>query len=343
MAKILLLISSILILLMLPGCGASSSSGDSAVNSPTPGTTPGTNTPVSQSIIPLTITLKDGIVRNATVQLASLLQGKLNVSAETDFGGQATLHIPSDIINNLANNDLLYIYGQSNANSTIDVNGFTQGLQSGQVKLRSFLPDPGYLKAVLASSNKIEDDPLVKKSSVVSHFTNAEAVLFDNELKKKGLLNSASNPNTNITTTESLVSVLNELRSEIQKVGTPTIKKFKLIAAATKAIIEKNISTILQGQTASITEPDQILFELAENETALLEPNFESNILPSLQTEVNQDLQSSEFDSPLFTSSFTEDLSQVSSQDMITAVDEKIELSTPQATINDLLSNSYQG
>ncbi|MCO4783234.1 MAG: hypothetical protein KC646_12990 [Candidatus Cloacimonetes bacterium] len=354
MMKVFLFVLSALGLILLPGCGAGNTDSGgvgSVVNGGTNtgggGSTTPNNPNASQSVVPLRITLKDGIVRNATVRLASLLQGSLNVTAETDFGGVATLNIPSEIINSLATNDLVYVYGESTSNSTIDVKGFTQGLQAGQVKLRSYLPAPSYLKSVLASPNKLEDDTQVNKSTTVSHFTNAEAVLFDNELKKKGLLSSASSPSASITTNESLISVLTTLRSEIAKPNTPTIRKFKLIAASTKAIIEQNVSTILQGQTASITDPDQILFEIAANETATLEPSFESNILPAMQADVNTDLQSSEFASPLFDSTggsdFTSTLATVSSEDMASSVDDKIELSDPQATLDDLVATSIRG
>lgn len=344
--KILLFVFSIIGLILLPGCGAGStdSGGVGSVTTGGGNNTGNGGTPVvSQSIVPLKVTIKDGIVRNATVQLASLLQGNLNVSAETDFGGVATLNIPAEIINNLATNDLVYVYGESKNDSTIDVKGFTQGLQAGQVKLKSYLPAPSYLKSVLASPNRLEDDAQVNKSTTVSHFTNAEAVLFDNELKSKGLLNSASNPTTTITTTESLIAVLTTLRTEIAKPNTPTIKKFKLIAASTKAIIEQNVSTILQGQNISITQSDQILFEIATNESATLEPSFEANVLPTMQSDVNQDLQSSEFSSPLFEATFSNTLEAVSSEDMASAVDDRIELSDPQATLDDLLTTSIRG
>ncbi|PCJ18161.1 MAG: hypothetical protein COB02_11270 [Candidatus Cloacimonadota bacterium] len=343
MTKILLFAIAIATLLILPGCGASSSNDDGSVIT-VPEVTPPS---ASKSIIPLKVTLKDGIIRNAIVQLASLLKGKLNISAETDFGGVAILSIPSSVIETLATNDLLYIYGESKSNSTIDVNGATRPLKEGQVKLKSFLPKPSELQAILNSGLKLEDHPLVKKATTVSHFTNAEAVLFDNELKKKGLITTASNPNTIINTSGSLDEILTTLRNEIQKVGTPTIKKFKLIAASTKAIIEQGISTILQGQTISITNSDLILLELAENETLTLEPSFESNILPALQTQINLDIQSNEFDSLLFTSvngtSFTSALETITTQDMASAVDDKIELEDPQATLDDLVSTSIQG
>jgi hypothetical protein len=350
MIKVLLFVLSFIGLILLPGCGVGSTDGD-GVGSITTGTATGgedTGTSTSQSVIPLKVTLRDGIIRNATVTLASLLQGSLNVSAETDFGGVATLNIPSDIINNLATSDLVYVYGISKADSTVDVKGITRGLQPGQVKLKSYLPAPSYLKSILASPNKLEDDTQVNKSTTVSHFTNAEAVLFDNELQKKGLLNSASSPTMTITTSESLFALLTTLRTEIAKPNTPVIKKFKLIAASTKAIIEQNISTILQGQTIQITESDQILLEIVSNETATLEPSFEANILPAMQADVNQDLASSEFTSPLFDvstngSTFTSSLVTVTSQDMASAVDVKIELSDPQATLDDLIAASIRG
>lgn len=346
MIKVLLFVFSIIGLILLPGCGASSSDNEGVGSNTGSGVNTGgggITTPVSQSIVPLKITIKDGIVRNATVQLASLLQGSLNISAVSDFSGVATLNIPSDVINNLATNDLVYVYGESNTDSTIDVKGFTQGLQAGQVKLKSYLPAPSYLKSVLASSNKLEDDTEVNKSTTVSHFTNAEAVLFDNELKKKGLLTSASSPTMTITTGESLIAVLTTLRTEIAKPNTPTIKKFKLIAASTKAIIEQNVSTILQGQNTSLANSDQILFEIATNETAILEPSFETNILPNMQSDINQDLQSTEFSSPLFETNFSNTLEAISSQEMANAVDDKIELSDPQATLDDLIATSIQG
>ena len=273
----------------------------------------------------------DGPLIKARVRLVSLLEGTLDTQT-TDSRGHATLSLPRADLSALSDQDLLYFYVDSLKSLSTSVepqSKSTRVLQEGQVRLKSFLPPVTQIKNI--SSNLLSSDPDLAKASVISHFSNAQAVLAEANLKSLGILNKSIRPenrispadiplvNSNIRTVESAI-----------RTGDPNLTpKFKLVAMATKALVENDVSEFLTGASkTNIASSDEILLELAENGSGsnpelALKSSFQQSIV-TLSQAISMDLSSEEIRSVFADSATPNAINDVTAEKVEAAVGENL-------------------
>jgi len=249
----------------------------------------------------LNVPVADGVIRNAQVSIVNARTGQvLFRGVDPDNDGTYAFDMERTTLAGILDADLLYLYAESTAQSSVDVNGAVQGLNAGQVRFKSFLPNGAVIKSILNVSDDLGADPRVNKKRAVTHFSNAKSLLAESKLIKDGVLTQPLRPGR-AAPANVLTALPNQTAAVETALADPTsnlTKKFKLISMATKALVEDGVTTILQNQnTISVSEGDSLLLEVANN-TGALNPVFQAK-LADLNQRINNDLQDS-----LFTSSF---------------------------------------
>jgi hypothetical protein len=255
------------------------------------------------------ISAVDGPLIKARVRLVSLLEGTL-ATQTSDRHGRATLSLPRSKFLALSDQDLLYIYVDSLASLGTSVepqNKVTRILQEGQLRLKSFLPPVAQIKKL--SSDLLTSNPDIARAGVVSHFSNAKALLAEANLKSLGILKASLRPESRVSATDIplISSNVSTVESAIFAGNENLTAKFKLVAMATKALVENNITKFLSGASQTeIESSDEILLELAGNgsdsgSTLSLNSSFQQS-LEDLSEAISEDLKSEEI-SATFTDS----------------------------------------
>lgn len=318
-----LLIAFLLLCWILSGCGLSGS---------TDPQTPGVITAPPETVI-FNISVIDGTLENAEVQLVSLREGELGDPVLTDGDGKASIEILKSRLDLLDNEDILFFYASSTSGTKLRTSSGSTDLQQGQVQFRSILPPAVTLKSRAELFDPITDDPEVGNLSQLSHFSNARTHIVEDFMRRDGVITEPLKPGglpNIIFTSEILRRIDGQVQSVDQElvVSSSTItKKFKLLATATKAIVERSIHEILLNpdQNWTISNSDLILFELAGTTSAdnnALHPIF-FNAFSTLSEEITQDLTSAEFP---FISPFSEALDQISEEETRESFEEELVL-----------------
>ena len=229
----------------------------------------------------------DGVLKRVNVRLASVLVGSLSKAVQTDDFGKATLNVPLDAINQLEDHDLIYLYVESVFDSSVVTNSVLdseKSLKVGQVKIKSYLGSAEKLKAKAEKYQKLHDDPELSRSSVVSHFSNAVALMLEAEMIRNGFIESLITPEKIETDFPILKLVEAEsqrrLLLDAQTDRDSTLgKKLKLITVATKGLIEQDIANFLNdGKNNLVSEGSEALLDLAVNSTLELNSQFKGQI-----------------------------------------------------------------
>ncbi len=241
----------------------------------------------------------DGVLKKVNVRLASVMQGPLTKSVQTDEFGRATVVVSLDVINQLNDHDLTYLYVESVLGSSVATNSgidSNKNLEVGQVKIKSYVGTAESLKSKARQHEKLDEDPEFKRKSIVSHFSNSVAVMLEAQMKRDGLINTIISPETakpnfpiaNLNKAESQRLILEDAQTDKDS---SLAKKLKLIAIATKGLIDQDISKFLDdGKTSSLTEGSEALLDLAVNSTLNLDSGFVSN-LSQISSAVEDDVE----------------------------------------------------
>lgn len=278
----------------------------------------------------LNVPVADGVIRNAQVSIVNARTGQvLFQGVDPDNDGTYAFDMQRTTLAGILDTDILYLYAESTAQSSVDVNGAAQGLNAGQVRFKSFLPNGAIIKSILNVSDDLGTDPRINKKRAVTHFSNAKSLLAEAKLIKDGVLNQPLRPGR-AAPANVLTALPNQTAAVETALADPTsnlTKKFKLISMATKALVEDGVTTILQNQnTSSVSEADSLLLEVANN-TGALNPVFQAK-LADLNQRVNNDLQDS-----LFTSSFdaglTNNIQTVTSEEAAEAASSDVSIFIP--------------
>ena len=219
----------------------------------------------------------DGVLKRVNIRLASVLVGSLSKAVQTDDFGKATLIVPLDTINQLEeDHDLTYLYVESVFDSSVVTNNVLdteKSLKVGQVKIKSYLGSAEKLKAKAEKYQKLHDDPELSRSSVVSHFSNAVALMLEAEMIRNGFIKSLITPEK-IETDFPIVKLVEaesqrRLLLDAQTDRESTLgKKLKLITVATKGLIEQDIANFVNdGKNNLVSEGSEALLDLAGNST----------------------------------------------------------------------------
>ena len=247
----------------------------------------------------LSVVATDGVLKGVNVRLASVLEGSISKAVQTDEFGRATIVVSVDVINQLKDHDLTYLYVESVFGSSVLTNSLPnseKGLKVGQVKLKSYVGTAAKLKSKAAQHEQLDDDPELRRSAVVSHFSNSVALMLEAEMKRDGLISSVISPETvkpdfpvtNLIEAESQRLLLQDAQTDRDSsLG----KKLKLIAIATKGLIEQDISNFLDdGKNNELKDGSEALLDLAVNSTIELNSVFISKI-NQLSAAVEDDLE----------------------------------------------------
>lgn len=245
------------------------------------------------------VTAVDGVIRNARVRLASLLNGSISSSEMTDHNGRAALTITLQRIEDLNNDDMLYLIVESVSGSTVILRDFAQTelpLQPGQVKLKSYLGRASILKSKAAIYEKLHQDPELGKRAVISHLSNSVSLMLDVELNREGLINGIALPETySPALNPDRIRKLEEYRSDLlrEQAAKDSVigSKLHLLTIATKALIEQGTSNFLDDQrNFPLTQGAEALMELALNTVSGLNSDFLQKI-EELDNLVENDVQ----------------------------------------------------
>lgn len=247
----------------------------------------------------ISVIATDGVLKNVNVRLASLRKGTLSKVVRTDNNGRATIEVSTNKIDQLEDHDIVYLYVDSIAGSTVSTNSSTNSdkhLNVGQVQIKSYIGSGEVLKAKATIHEKLNDDPDIGRGSIVSHFSNSVAVMIESEFKKKGLISETIKPDVAyVNLTPSNLSQVETQRKLLQDAqadrNSKLSKKLKLIAIATKALIERDVSNFLENERpTSLNRGSEAILDLAVNASANLEPDFQNQIA-QLSTAVENDAQ----------------------------------------------------
>jgi hypothetical protein len=269
----------------------------------------------------LTVHVTDGVLKDARVRLVSVLNGII-ASGFTNSSGNAVFQVQEDTLKALQDDDVLYLYADSMASTTVTVSSTeTKNLLDGQAKLKSYLPSVATIKTKLPFYDELCDETTIKKNCTVSHFSNAKAIMMEQSLKNEGTILQSLRPDSAYQptlTAENRVSMVERLQSIDITLATSNAilaKKFKFIAVATKAIIEQGIAQILAGSSYnSVQDCEHILMEIAGNTGKPIQPMF-SFSFADLYSQVNAELTSSVFSGTFNTTAIATGLAVISSDD----------------------------
>jgi ABC-type branched-subunit amino acid transport system substrate-binding protein len=254
----------------------------------------GSTAPVDQPRVAFSVTLTDGPIRNAEVYLASLKGGQLSdTAAVTDADGKATISVLRSAITNLDNDDVPYFWARSTTSSTVvTYGGSARPLGSGAVTFKSYLPTASELKTIMQTSALSNDDK-VKGSSVVSHFSQAKAMMIE---KRAGFTASVALGGVANITGEKLseLALLKEnLDSKLTDASSDATKKLIYMATLTKALVEDGLTQVFTGGKTVDDGFDNLLLEAVESTSTF--STTMANSLDSLKLEVARDLSASVF------------------------------------------------
>lgn len=283
------------IVLYLQGCGLSGSSGPAE----------GVVVVAPPENVIFDVSVVDGILENVQVQLVSLRRGPLGGAVSTGSDGKASIVLLKAVIDDLDNEDLLFYYAESSARSILRTDSGNTTLRQGQVRFRSLLPPARTIKSRAELFNPVTSDQEIQSLSELSHFSNSRTLLVEDLMRKDGIINQPIKPDSLpniIFTTEILTRIdaqVQTIDDELDRTGSTASQKFKLLATATKAIVERGIAEILliPSQNWTLEESEQILFELAAtvpSDNNALHPNF-FNAFSSISQEITRDLTSGNF------------------------------------------------
>lgn len=295
------------------GCGGVSSGDDTTatVTPPAGGGGGGGGGVVVGSVSTLKAKVADGPIVNAKLWLASMRAGPLtSAAATTDSLGNASLSVPNSTLMTLQDDDVLYWYAESQSGTQVDVNGGLRNLVEGQMRFRSLV---GFGRDARSGASLGSFAPSTS-TSTISHFSNAEFTIVESKL---GLSEPIAPQNTTNSSLDLVATAIATTERDLADANSAVAKKFKLIAVATKGIVEDGLTQILQGGSTGVENSARILLELGKSTASALTPQFDA-ALPQLSARVSQDLTSALF-SQAFDPGVTAVIQSISTQAIATA------------------------
>ena len=271
------------------------------------------------------VKVADGPLTQTRVRLVSLTGGVL-ATGKSDANGELELSILRSAIQSLPDEDRLYLYADSDdAQARVFFNDVdSKLLRRGQARLKSFLPTASTFKSI--NTTELTNNPEIMQASLVSHFSNAAALMMESYLSESGVLNRPLRPDL-VLAREQLNrfnSGIDETRVALNSANDLILSRFKLLSMANKAIIEEDYerSFLQSGQHFPITSSDYILSELSNN------GNSDAGVLPL----------SSAFTNPLLFDRLTQKIeTDLEKEDFQTALGASIPLSRIQTISSENL------
>ena len=200
-------------------------------------------------IVSFQVLAKDGVISNGLVYFCSLKKGIIKGPFSTGFNGIASPSFDKSVLDSLDEDDQLYWLIKSTVSTNVTVNRTNpriKAVSSDQVSLKSYLGRAILIRSKAAINSDLSQDSEVSSKSVVTHFSNARAHLFEARLKKNGLIPSMvqeDQPLNQLTEPDlkNITQFAEQLDQRYSNSNSATAHKLKLMAAMTKAVIELSL------------------------------------------------------------------------------------------------------
>ena len=290
------------------------------------------------------VVAKDGYVSNALVYFCSVRNGKIAGPFTTNVNGVATPSFDKNLLEALMEDDQLYWWVTSSNSSFVSVdrsNPRLKGLSVGQVSMKSYLGRAVVIQNKAIINQNLADDETLSKASVVTHFSNARSNLLEVSWKQDSLITERIDPDSPLTilTEVNLKSMIQQTRTidqKLQSKSSATAHKMKLLAAMTKAVIEFDVSRLLNGSDdLGLTNAADSIFKVAENDFREVSSEF-LDVYDEVYSEIELDLKDPEIINSIGSTTIMSSILSISKTQTRLAVSANLEDDTPRLSVEDI-------
>ena len=290
------------------------------------------------------VLVKDGVISNALVYFCSLKKGVIVGPFSTNFNGISNPSFDKGILDSLDEDDQLYWLITSSNSTTVTVdraNPRIKSVSTGQVYLKSYLGRAILIRSKAALNLDLSQDDDVASKSVVTHFSNARANLFETRLRMSGLISERvkqDEPLSQLTETnlKNITQFAEQLDQRYRDSSSATAHKLKLMAAMTKAVIEYDVSRLLDGTSdLGLSDAADAIYQVAENDFREVSAEF-LNVFDDLYVELEQDLSDVDIQKSLGEDAVVSAMQSISKNQTRLAVASNLDDDTPRLSVEDI-------
>ncbi len=299
---------------------------------------------VEASKVSFRVLAKDGVIGKAQVYFCSMKKGIVTGPFSTAVNGVAIPKFNRSLLDTLDEDDQVYWWITSSNSTTVTVsqtNPRIKAVAPGQVSLKSYLGRAVLIRSKAAINLDLSQDSEISSRSVVSHFSNARSSLFEAFLRKNGLISGMVEagsplPQLNESSLKNITQLSEQLDQRYANSSSATAHKLKLMAAMTKAVIEYDVSRLLDGTSdLGLANSAAALFQVAENNFREVSPEF-IDIFDELFVELEQDLLDPDIQNSIADSAVLAAMQSISKNQTRLAVASDFENDTPRLSVEDI-------
>ena len=299
---------------------------------------------VEASKVSFQVLAKDGVISGAQVYFCSLKKGIVTGPFSTGTNGVARPKFDESILHTLDEDDQVYWWITSTNSTTVTVsrtNPRIKAVAPGQISLRSYLGRAILIRTKAAINLDLTQDSEIASRSVVSHFSNARSNLLEALLRKNGLITEMvqeGEPLTQLTEAnlKNITQFSEQLDQRYTNSSSATAHKLKLMAAMTKAVIEYDVSRLLDGTSdQGLANSRSALFQVAENRVSEVSSEFLA-VFDDLFLELEQDLLDFDIQNSIGDSAVVLAMQSISKNQTRLAVSSDFDDETPRLSVEDI-------
>lgn len=290
------------------------------------------------------VVAKDGYLSNILVYFCSLKKGKIAGPFSTNFNGVANPSFDKNLLESLVEDDQIYWWVVSSNSSAVTIdrnNPRLKSLSVGQVSMKSYLGRAIVIKNKALINQNLTNDQVLAKASVVTHFSNARSNLLEARWKQEGLLSGKVDPNNPLSTLtetnlKSMIQITQAVDQKLENESSATTHKMKLLATMTKAVIEFDVSRLLDGtDDQGLSNSSDTIFKVAENDFREVSSEF-LDVYDEVYSEISLDLEDPEIINSIGSSTILSSVSAISKNQTRLAVASNLEDDTPRLSVEDI-------
>lgn len=300
---------------------------------------------VNKDKILFKVVAKDGSLVNVLVYFCSVKKGIIAGPFDTDINGVALPSFNKSLLNSLEEDDQVYWWVTSRNSSSVTINRADprlKALTNGQVSIKSYLGRAVLLQSKAVINPDLSQDTTISKASVVTHFSNARSNLLEVRWKQIGMISGVVNPATPLNSLseknlKNMVQTAQELDQRFLDSSSATTHKLKLMAVMTKAVIEHDVSRLLDGTSdAGLSKVSESLFLVAENNFREVSAQF-LKVFDEVFAEVELDLLDLDIRASIGNDNVINSLRVISQYQTRLAVASDLIDNTPRLSVNDIV------
>ncbi len=287
---------------------------------------------------------KDGVISRAQVYFCTLKKGIVTGPFSTGSNGVARPSFDESILHSLDEDDQVYWWITSTNSTSVTVsrtNPRIKAVGPGQISLRSYLGRAILIRTKAAINLDLTQDSEIASRSVVSHFSNARSNLLESMLRKNGLITEMvqeGEPLTQLTESnlKNITQFSEQLDQRYTNSSSATAHKLKLMAAMTKAVIEYDVSRLLDGTSdQGLANSRSALFQVAENRISEVSSEFLA-VFDDLFLELEQDLLDPDIQNSIGDPAVVLAMQSISKNQTRLAVSSDFDDETPRLSVEDI-------